>query len=91
MLFDNLDTPADLPRLVDHLLSAIRLPIDHQGITLHCGASIGSALFPDDGDEIDALLSHADQAMYRHKPASRSSPKGVVSLLKAAPNPAPAE
>lgn len=91
VLFDNLDTPADLPRLVDHLLSAIRLPIDHQGITLHCGASIGSALFPDDGDEIDALLSHADQAMYRHKPASRSSPKGVVSLLKAAPNPAPAE
>lgn len=91
VLFDNLDTPADLPRLVDHLQSAIRLPIDHQGITLHSGASIGTALFPDDGDQIDALLSHADQAMYRRKPAARSSPKGVVSPLLAIPNPAPAE
>ena len=91
VLFDNLDTPADLPRLVDHLQSAIRLPIDHQGITLHSGASIGTALFPDDGDQIDALLSHADQAMYRRKPAARSSPKGVVSPLLAMPNPAPAE
>jgi diguanylate cyclase (GGDEF)-like protein len=91
VLFDNLDTPADLPRLVDHLQSAIRLPIDHQGVTLHSGASIGSALFPDDGDQIDALLSHADQAMYRRKPAARSSPKGVVSPLLAMPNPAPAE
>lgn len=91
VLFDNLDTPADLPRLVDHLQSAIRLPIDHQGVTLHSGASIGTALFPDDGDQIDALLSHADQAMYRRKPAARSSPKGVVSPLLAMPNPAPAE
>ena len=91
VLFDNLDTPADLPRLVDHLQSAIRLPIDPQGITLHSGASIGTALFPDDGDQIDALLSHADQAMYRRKPAARSSPKGVVSPLLAMPNPAPAE
>ncbi|HMU90233.1 MAG TPA: ABC transporter substrate-binding protein [Pseudomonadales bacterium] len=91
VLFDNLDTPDDLPRLVDHLQSAIRLPIDHQGVTLHSGASIGTALFPDDGDQIDALLSHADQAMYRRKPAARSSPKGVVSPLLAMPNPAPAE
>jgi len=91
VLFDNLDTPADLPRLVEQLRSAIRLPIDHQGIALHSDASIGTALFPDDGDQIDALLSHADQAMYRRKPAAKSSPKGVVSPLLAMPNPAPVE
>ena len=44
-----------------------------------------------DGDQIDALLSHADQAMYRRKPAAKPSLKGVVSPLLAVPNPAPAE
>ncbi len=34
--------------------------------------SIGISLFPQDGDSFDALLSHADQAMYEAKQGGKN-------------------
>jgi diguanylate cyclase (GGDEF)-like protein len=36
------------------------------------GASIGVALFPDDNNDADMLLRHADQAMYQAKQSGRN-------------------
>lgn len=38
---------------------------DHHAVRL--SASVGVALYPEDGQEISTLLRHADQAMYRIK------------------------
>lgn len=40
---------------------------------LHVSASIGVALFPADGGDIDTLLRHADLAMYHAKSSGRNS------------------
>jgi diguanylate cyclase (GGDEF)-like protein len=42
------------------------------GIDLEIAASIGQALFPDDGADEDALIRAADAAMYRVKSGSKS-------------------
>jgi GGDEF domain-containing protein len=34
---------------------------------LSVGASVGRAIWPEDADEIEALMRHADAAMYRAK------------------------
>ena len=34
-------------------------------------ASVGLALFPENGQDLDALVQLADQRMYRHKAASK--------------------
>jgi len=34
------------------------------------GAAIGLAVYPDDGQDVETLLQHADAAMYTHKPAT---------------------
>lgn len=42
------------------------------GRQLEIGVSIGIAIYPDDGDNIDALLKCADTQMYREKLASKA-------------------
>ena len=42
-----------------------------QGVRIAVGTSIGAALAPHDGSDIDALLNHADLALYAAKSAGR--------------------
>lgn len=54
--------PVDIAhRIVD----ALRLPV--AGVELAVGASVGMAIAPDDGDDVDTLFRAADSAMYRAK------------------------
>ena len=66
--------------LIKRLETAITTGILVEGKELHVGCSLGLAMFPDDGDHLEALLRSADGAMYtvkRAKPSSRwvSSPQ----------------
>ena len=55
------------------LLDAAKRPCDlGGGITASVSFSIGISVYPDDGDNFDALLSHADQAMYEAKQGGKN-------------------
>lgn len=47
-------------------------PITLRGMQLVTSISIGIALFPEDGEDFDTLLTHADMAMYQAKGAGRN-------------------
>lgn len=49
------------------MLEELARPMEISGQTNVCRASIGIAMFPDDGTTIDTLLRHADQAMAQAK------------------------
>lgn len=51
----------------ERLLTAISMPLMLNEVTLHPAASIGVAMFPDDGADIDTLLHHADMARVQAK------------------------
>ncbi|MBA4422751.1 MAG: hypothetical protein C0390_06555 [Syntrophus sp. (in: bacteria)] len=53
--------------LARKILSAIQHPFMVKGVERSVGASIGISCFPDDGEDMDALLKNADAAMYRVK------------------------
>ena len=61
------DDPHSVQRLVEQLHEVLAEPIRHGGRRLSVGASIGTALFPADGDDAEGLLDLADAAMYRAK------------------------
>lgn len=47
-------------------------PLNVNGKKLSVSASIGISIFPDDGEDVEDLLHHADTAMYRVKEAGRN-------------------
>ena len=55
--------------VVNKLLAAFAHPFDLEGNVLHMHPSIGTALYPEDGDDAAALLDHADRSMYLSKQA----------------------
>jgi diguanylate cyclase (GGDEF)-like protein/PAS domain S-box-containing protein len=64
---------AEDPALVaEKILAALTEPIPAGGRRLAIGASIGISIYPRDGLTSEALLSHADAAMYRVKDAGKN-------------------
>jgi len=59
--------PADVLRAVTRMQAAVGSPITIQGLSLSLEASIGIALYPDDGKDVETLLQCADGAMYHAK------------------------
>ena len=64
-------TPADVMELVIRIYQAIREPVECLGHQLVTDASIGIALAPQDGTDLDQLLKNADLAMYGAKSDGR--------------------
>jgi diguanylate cyclase len=57
---------------------------DHR---LRVTLSIGISLYPDDGKDVEALLSHADTAMYFAKRSGRNTSRRFTTDMLAAPLP----
>jgi diguanylate cyclase (GGDEF)-like protein/PAS domain S-box-containing protein len=63
----------DVEHLIsDRLIPLVRQPHEIGGVTLHVSCSVGVALYPDDGVDIDMLMQNADAAMYQAKAAGRN-------------------
>jgi len=59
--------PADAVLTASKLLSALAEPSQVGDHVLHLSASLGVALYPEDGDDAATLIGRADAAMYRTK------------------------
>lgn len=54
-------------RVADTIQRCLHEPFTCRGQEFYLGASIGIAIYPEHGDDLDTLLSRADVAMYRAK------------------------
>jgi len=67
ILIESSPDPRHVSDVAISLLSCCAVPIEACGHTLVLTASIGISVFPDDGDDADSLLMHAELAMYEAK------------------------
>ena len=71
VLLSEVAQPSDPAVIAAKLRAAVHLPYRVGEHELQLTASIGIALYPDDGDNGQALINHADAAMYRAKRQGR--------------------
>ena len=62
----------DAAAVAQKLIQSIAQPFEFAGREVSTGASIGASVFPDNGMDLDTLISHADMAMYRAKKSGRN-------------------
>ena len=64
--------PKVLESALQRLLAALSAVYIIDGIGINISASIGVTLYPNDNENADTLLRHADQAMYKSKQSGRN-------------------
>lgn len=79
VVFNGLDKPAAIEDRLQALAAQFAEPVHLADTLVTVRADIGSALWPRDGATSDALLEHADRAMYEAKRARRSGMAGPFS------------
>ncbi len=77
VLLDRTDDPADIKSraraVSQRILAAIDQPFRNAGDTFQTTASIGAVVFSASDHDVDAVLKHADLAMYEAKAAGRGT------------------
>ena len=61
--------------IAQKIIASLKQPFYVEGHELYAGMSIGIAIYPDDGDNIETLIKHADIAMYHAKDHGRNDYK----------------
>jgi diguanylate cyclase (GGDEF)-like protein len=72
ILLDDFRHSNGISKTADRIISLLDRPFSINGSEIRSSASIGIAVFPNDGDNAGDLMRHADIAMYRAKVAGRS-------------------
>ncbi len=67
VLLPTLDSAAGAVSAAEKIRAALEADFYIDGLPVHVDASVGIALYPQHGDDVDTLLQHADVAMYEAK------------------------
>ncbi|WP_084692421.1 EAL domain-containing protein [Thalassomonas actiniarum] len=73
LLLTEMDCVKDVVSVVERISKVLSQPYELESKKLHVTPSIGVAIYPEDGQDTDTLLKHADIAMYKAKDSGRNS------------------
>ncbi|HPM72519.1 MAG TPA: diguanylate cyclase, partial [Spirochaetales bacterium] len=79
-LLPSLERPEDAIASAGHLLETVRRPFELNGEAIYPDASVGVAVYPDDGEDADELLASANAALAH---AKESGPGSIRSYTPA--------
>jgi diguanylate cyclase (GGDEF)-like protein len=84
VLLADIGEPGDAATVADKLLQSLQASMLLDGHAIHFTASIGVAVHPEDGGDLDALMRNADIAMYRAKAAGRNTTRFFTAEMNKA-------
>jgi diguanylate cyclase (GGDEF)-like protein/PAS domain S-box-containing protein len=73
LILPSLKSAEDAAKVAERLFAALKPAFFLDGHELYITSSVGIALYPNDGEDMDTLLKNADAAMYRAKEQGRNN------------------
>nr|WP_219063254.1 GGDEF domain-containing protein [Pseudomonas sp. UMAB-08] len=73
MFFEAVEDTQHIVTILEKLHNRFQLPLFIDGHEVRVNASMGVSMFPRDGNDIEALVQHADHAMYAAKKSGRNT------------------
>jgi diguanylate cyclase (GGDEF)-like protein/PAS domain S-box-containing protein len=83
VLVPDINDIGDIDTVAEKLMTALNQPYPLEGQPVVSTPSIGISIYPDDGNQMDDLMKHADAAMYKAKQSGR----GNFKFFNTAPPP----
>lgn len=84
VILPNIRGPGDTEVVAKKIIESVRAPVSLADNEVYVSASIGITLYPDDADDEETLIKHADTAMYEAKAAGRRTYKFFTANMNAA-------
>ena len=81
IILEGLEGDSGPDRVAQKLLDDVARPFPIEGHDVHVSASLGYAVYPDDGADPETLLKNADAAMYHAKELGRNSYRAFSQSL----------
>ncbi|MGZ8850194.1 MAG: EAL domain-containing protein [Thermoanaerobaculia bacterium] len=82
IILPDLHQPEDAAQVAEKILERVIEPVLAGTTSIEISVSIGIAVYPYDGTDIDTLLRNADDAMYRAKQAGRNTYQLCTEQMK---------
>jgi diguanylate cyclase (GGDEF)-like protein/PAS domain S-box-containing protein len=73
VLVPGIRSPDECAHVAEKVIEALSVSFPFEGRMLHITPSIGICIYPDDGDDVETLMRHADAAMYHAKANGRNN------------------
>ena len=83
VLLPDMANADDATIIAEKILSELKAPFTIAGQAVHISASIGIAVLPRDGENVDILLKNADIAMYKVKASGKNGFKFFIPDMNA--------
>ncbi|WP_165912716.1 sensor domain-containing protein [Effusibacillus lacus] len=81
LLIPGIKEAEDALGTVQRVFRALKEPIFINGLEVHITTSIGIAVYPNDGEDAETLMKHADSAMYRAKEQGKNNYQFFAPVL----------
>lgn len=84
-VLNNIGSNENAEQMAGKVIAALSVPFDLKGQQCQVGGSIGVSIYPDDAEDIENLIKHADEAMYLAKQSGKNTYKFYCDVLREHP------
>ena len=83
VVLSEISSPEDAGQVAERILGSVTTPITFEDHQIATTASIGIAIYPEDGQDSETLIKHADTAMYAAKERGRNTSQFYSQTMNA--------